>query len=183
MGENPVELPQDHVQNHEPLDAVPVNPVDEPSRANLSYSDPASVVDGVANVSSGGNAVSNVVSDTVSNPISDAVGNATSSSQPTNPLIEEIRPLEPFENARVIMVPGLPYSYGSNFIRRLESSPVYETRRMRVPKNLDTARVYRSLPIDMTSMAGLYTAAAAQSGHTSENRRELFARFLDENLN
>ena len=170
VGENPDELPQDPVQNHEPLDAIPVNSVEEispnlTSRTNLSES---SVDVAVVN-SNVSNAVSSAADDSV--PISN---------QPVNlvPLVNEGRQLEPIQNAGLIAV---PYTYRSNFIRRYGPNPVYEPKLMRMPKNLATGRTYRSLPIDMPSMAGLYTAAAALSGHTSENRRQLFTRFLNEN--
>lgn len=169
VGENPDELPADHVQNHEPLDAVPVNSVDESSsnlttRANLSEA----IVDAVVNSNSN-----------VSNAVNRA-DDATTSNQPINlvPLVDESSQLEPIQNAGLAV---LPYAYRTNFIRRFESNPVYEPKPMRMPKNLVSGRTYRSLPIDMPSMAGLYTAAAAQSGHTSENRRQLFTRFLNEN--
>lgn len=173
VGENPDEIAQEHVQNHEPLDAVPVNSVEDPARVNLSYSDPSSITD-----AAGANSIRNVSNDAISNLTTSPI-----SSQPTISLGEESRQLEPIQNARLIEIPMLPYAYGSNFIRRLESNPVYDPVRM--PKNLVTNRahrsLHRSLPIDLPSMVGLYTAAAAQSGHTSENRRHLFARILDEN--
>ena len=167
VGENPDEIAPEHVQNHENLDAVPVNSVEDSAKVNLTYSDPSSVdVASISNLSSISNATTSQIS-----------------SQPTNPLGEENRQPEPIQNARLIEIPA--YVYGSNFVRRLESGPVYEPVRVRSPKNLVTSRAHRSLyrspPIDMPSMVGLYTAAAAQSGHTRENRRDLFARFLDEN--
>ena len=73
--------------------------------------------------------------------------------------------------------------YTSNLIKQLTSNNQIIHLNQIKPKNLITNRSLRSLSVDMPSIANLYTAAAAQSGQSSENRRQLFARFLNDNLN
>lgn len=163
VSDNPDELAQENVQNHEPVENVPVSAVHPIEESNSS----SSIDTSVANSSTA---------------INDLINNATisiSSIQAVEPVVSQ--PIE-LKNANIVNELTLIDPFRTNLVKRLYSHPVVSFNQIR-PKNLNTNRSHRSLSIDMPSYASLITAAAAQSGHSTRDRNLMFTRFLNENLN
>lgn len=169
ISENPDEIGPETVQSHEPIDAnVPVNPINSVEESANMVNDSSIVT----NASLNNNSINNATT-VISNSPFNQVEKVAERQFDSQPVVAGL-----INNEPILIYP----TYRTSLIKQLNSNPVYQMN-PKMPKSLMSNRAHRSLAVDMPSIAGLYTAAAAQSGHSSEDRRLMFTKFLNDNYN